>query len=98
MKVLKDILKESFQYYQDIERKIEKKLASLPQGSVKKRLIAGHAYHYLQRRVDGKVVHKYISKEKPQEMIAKIEERKALSQELKQVKEALKILARKRAG
>ncbi len=97
MKILKDILKESFQYYQDIQKKIEKRLRALPRGSVKPRLIAGHKYYYLQERKDKKVVHKYISKLKPEKLIKQIKERQALSKELKQVKEALKILNRKRS-
>lgn len=94
MKILEGILSESKEYYLQAREKIKKKLANLPKGSVKKRMIAGKKYYYLQQRVGKRVVHKYLGKGKPEEVVNQIKERKALSVELKKVNEALRIIKR----
>lgn len=94
MKVLKGILSESREYYLSIKAEIQKKLRSLPSGSVKERIISGRKYYYMQRRNNEKVMHEYIGKERPDDLLKKIRERKALQEELKKVNEALKILQR----
>jgi len=94
MKVLKGILSESKEYYLNIKAEIEKKLRSLPSGSIKERIIAGRKYYYVQRRKNEKVVHEYLGKERPDDLLKKIRERKALQAELKKVNEALKVLQR----
>lgn len=94
MKVLQGILSESKEYYLDIKKKIEKKLANLPKGSVKEREIAGKKYYYLQYRAGKKIMQKYIGKNKPENLIKQIKERNALKIELKKVDEALKMIKR----
>ena len=94
MKVLKNILEESKEYYLELERKIEKRIKDLPKGSIKERIIGGRKYYYLQYREGKKVVHKYLGKNKPEELIKQIKERKALLEELKKVKEALALINR----
>jgi hypothetical protein len=94
MKVLQGILSESKEYYLQAREKIKKKLANLPRGSVKERVITGNKYYYLQQRVGNKVVHKYLGKIRPEEVVGKIKERKALSLELRKVNEALRIIKR----
>ncbi|MCD6080863.1 MAG: hypothetical protein J7J54_05380 [Candidatus Omnitrophica bacterium] len=94
MKVLKNILEESKEYYLELERKIEKRIKDLPKGSIKERIIAGRKYYYLQYREGKKVVHKYLGKNKPEKLIKQIKERKALLEELKKVKEALALINR----
>ena len=94
MKVLQGILSESKEYYLQAGEKIRKKLANLPKGSVKKRLIAGKRYYYFQQRVGKKVVHKYLGKRRPEEVISQIKERKALTVELRKVNGALRIIKR----
>lgn len=94
MKVLKGILSESKEYYLDIKKKINNKLANSPRGSIKERKISGGKYYYLQRRDGKKVVHKYLGKNKPEEIINQIKERKVLQNELEKVEEALKIIKR----
>lgn len=94
MNVLKGILLESKEYYLDAKQKIEKKLSSLPQGSVKERQIAGKKYYYLQSRVGKKIVHEYLGKDKPEDLLKQLNERKALKAELKKVNEALRVLKR----
>lgn len=92
MEVLKGILSESKEYYINIKGKIEEKLAGLPKGSIKVREISGKKYYYLQQRVNKKVKHQYLGKEKPEVIIKQINERKRLESELKKVNNALKIL------
>lgn len=94
MKVLGGILKESRDYYLELERDIRKRLAQLPKGSIKRRKIGGRVYYYLQDRRGVKVVHKYLGKSKPKKLVEDIEERKALLKELKKVQKALKLLQR----
>lgn len=94
MKVLQGILSESKEYYLQVREKIKKKLANLPEGSVKERVIAGKKYYYLQQRVGKKIVHKYLGKRRPEEVVSQIKERKALGVELRKVNEALKIIKR----
>jgi len=94
MSVLKDILKESKEYYQKAKVKIEKRLAVLPKGSIKKRSIGGREYYYLQYRSGQKVIQEYQGKQMPEGVAEKIKERKALSLELKKVNESLKIIRR----
>ncbi len=97
MGVLKGILSDSHRYYISIKEKIGKKLADLPNGSVKERSIAGQKYYYIQQRVGKKVVHKYLGKKKPEDLIKKIQMRKSMKNELKKVNEALKMLGRVKA-
>ncbi|MBL7152025.1 MAG: hypothetical protein ISS89_05535 [Candidatus Omnitrophica bacterium] len=94
MRILQGILSESKEYYLQARDKIKKKLAKLPKGSVKERMIAGKKYYYLQQRVGKKVVHKYLGKRRPEEVASQIKERKALSLELRKVNEALRIIKR----
>ena len=93
MNVLKGILSESKEYYIETKAKIEKKLADLPQGSIKERKIAGKIYYYLQHRCGKKVLHKYLGKVKPESLLKQLSERKVLKAELKKVNEALRMLS-----
>jgi len=94
MKVLRGILSESKEFYLDSKEKVEKKIAALPRGSIKERLIAGRRYYYLQNRISSKIIHKYLGKQKPDVLSRQIKERKALKDELKKIKAALKIIRR----
>ncbi len=94
MDALKGVLLESRKHYLDLEKRIAKRLKSLPSGSVKARRISGAVYYYLQERVGGKIVHRYLGKEKPEVMIKQISERRALKAELKKVREGLKLVKR----
>ena len=94
MSVLKDILKDSKQHYVEAKRKIEKKLLSFSQGSVKERIISGRKYYYLQYRKGEKVIQKYLGKVKPDKVIKQLKEKRLLKAELRKVNEALKMLKR----
>ena len=96
MRVLKSILKDSLSYYQRLERDLKRRLGRLPQGSIKRRRIGGHIYYYLQRRNGGKVVHRYLGRQRPVELLKGIEERRRLKQELAKVRAALRLLPRRK--
>lgn len=96
MRVLRGILKDSLRYYQRLERNLKRRLVHLPQGSVKRRRIRGHVYYYLQRRYGGKVLHRYLGRQRPDELLKGIEERRRLKQELAKVREALRLLPRRK--
>ncbi len=96
MNVLKGILSDSEAHYRAAKEKIQRELARLAQGSIKKRNIAGQKYYYLQKRSGKKIVHKYIGKDVPEDLLRQIRRRRALKGELRKVNEALKILKRAR--
>jgi len=96
MKVLKSILKDSLAYYQRLERDLNRRLAKLPSGSVKRRRIRGHVYYYLQRRNGGKVVHQYLGRRRPVELLNGIQERRQLKQELAKTRAALRLLPKRK--
>ena len=96
MRVLKSILNDSLAYYQRLDRDLRRRLVHLPQGSVKRRRLKGHAYYYLQQRVGGKVVHRYLGKQKPAGLARQLHERRVLRRELVKVREALRLLPLKK--
>ncbi len=96
MKVLKGILNESKQYYENLGKEIKNRLSKLPKGNIKKRNINGKVYFYMQERQNSKIIHKYLGKSYPEKIAKEIDEReklkKELKKELKKVREALKML------
>ena len=94
MKVLKEILKERKDHYKKAKLELEREMAKLPKGSIKRRKIGGGIYYYLQYRNNEKVIHKYLGKSNPNEIISKIKKRKALQNELKKAKEALNLISK----
>lgn len=92
MRILKGILNESREYYLNLEREILARLAKLPKGSVKKRKLHGRYYYYLQNRAGKKVVHQYLGRSEPDDLIEKIKKRKMLQRELREVKSTLRLL------
>ena len=96
MRVLKGILRDSLVYYQRLERDIKRRLGRLPEGSVKRRRIKGRVYYYLQRRNGSKVVHRYLGRQKPVDLLKGIRERRQLKQELVKVRAALRLLPRRK--
>lgn len=94
MIVLKGVLRDSRQYYLDIKRRIERRLVRLPKGSVKERVISGRKYYYLQQRVGGKVVHKYLGSKRPEALMKDVRARVKLKRQLREVNEALRLLQR----
>ena len=95
MEDLKNMLKETLEFYREKERTITAALASLPKGRIRKKRINGEIYYYLQSRKEGKVVDEYIGKELPEGLIKALEKRKKLEAELKKVRESIKMLGEK---
>ena len=96
MRVLRGILRDSLVYYQRLERDLKRRLSRLPEGSVKRRRIKGRVYYYLQRRNGSKVVHRYLGRQKPVELLKEVQERRRLKQELVKVRAALRLLPRRK--
>lgn len=96
MRVLRGILKDSLAYYQRLERDLIRRLGKLPKGSVKRRRIKGRAYYYLQHREGSKVLHQYLGRKKPEELINAVQERRHLRGELAKVRAALALLPRRK--
>lgn len=72
--------------YQDRISEIESQLAQLPSGSLVYKHIRGKDQPYLQWTENGKVVSRYIKMEKREEILAQLELRKKLREELKELK------------
>ena len=94
MTVLKGLLSESWDYYQNLKAQIDARVKSLPKGSVKKRVLNGKNYYYLQYREGPKVVQKYAGKERPEKLEKQILERRSLRNQLREVIKSLKLLAK----
>lgn len=92
MQVLEGILRDSKKYYEDLKKSLEKKISELPKGTIKKRLINGNKYYYLQYRSGNKVIQKYIGKDIPPQILQAIKKRKIFLLEHKKVVKALKTL------
>ncbi|GEM_PF-3751401 len=83
------VKKHSEAYYSNARQKIYSRLAQLPRGTVKERLISGRTYYYLQRREGKKVVHTYIGREIPQDLKKMMKERSQLRRELVKIQDIL---------
>jgi len=96
MRVLKGILKDSLVYYRRMEADLKRQLKKLPKGSVKRRLIKGHVYYYIQWREGRKVIHRYLGKRRPKKFIGLRQKRRLLKTELAKVRASLKLLPRRK--
>jgi len=94
MAILKGILKESLDYYLDLNRRLKARLMELPRGSILKRRIGRHDYFYLKIRDGIRVRSQYLGKKKPADIEKEIKERRLVKQQLKEVAQNLKMLAR----
>lgn len=98
MRVLRSILKDSLRYYEGLRRSLQKRLGRLPSGSVKRRRLKGRIYYYLQERQGRKVVHRYLGRKKPAELISAVHERRVLRRELTKVEEALRLIPKRKVA
>lgn len=95
MKILLDILKDSKAHYLDVQSNIQKRLDTIPRGSVfKRRFHSGGNYYYLNFRQGPRVVSKYLGKNEPVQLLKEIEERRLLLKRLKDVRQSLAVLNR----
>ncbi len=92
MNDLKNILDESLDYYLEQERIIAGRISQLPKGTIKEKKINGDIYYYLHYRKGKKIIDEYLGKDYPKDIIKKLEERKSLEKELRNIKESIKLL------
>ena len=92
MNTLQSVLDENISYYKKIKKEIVSRLACLPKGSIKSKIIGQKKYYYLQFRKNGKVIQKYLGKTIPKEILKNLKERKAFEKEMKEVEASLKLL------
>ncbi len=92
MEDLRNVLNENAAFYKDQERKISARLALLPKGTVRIKVIGEEHYHYLQYRKGRSVKTDYIGKVVPQELKDNLAERDRLEKELLRVREAQRLL------
>ena len=94
MAILKGILKDSLDYYLDLQRRLNARLKELPKGSIFKRKIGRQHYYYLVFRDRKKVISKYLGKEKPAQIEKDIKERRLIKKQIKEVLENLSMIKR----
>ena len=94
MAILKGILKDSLEYYVDLEKRLQARLKELPSGSVFKRRIGRKDYYYLNYRQGARVVSRYLGRGEPSGVEKEIKERRLIKQQLKEVRENLRMIAR----
>ena len=94
MAILKGILKESLDYYLDLDERLKARLKELPRGSILKRRIGSQDYFYLKVRDGQRVKSQYLGKKRPAVLEKQIEERRLVKKQLGEVIENLRMLAR----
>ena len=92
MEDLKNVLEDNAAFYQDQERKISARLAMLPKGRIRSKMIGEESYHYLEYRKGRSVKTDYVGKSVPQELQESLAERARLEKELLRVREARRLL------
>jgi hypothetical protein len=95
MENLRDSFREKAALYRRQMELIAARLIILPKGSIKPKKIGGETFFYLQYRRGKTVKSDYIGKSFPPALQENLSERKRLESELKQVREALKLLREK---
>lgn len=73
-------------------RHIEQQLQELPSGYISTKKINGRVYHYYQRRIQDKIVSKYLPDDKTDSMMLQIKLRKAYHAELKNLTKSKKAI------
>ena len=81
--------KHSEAFYFKARDSIYDRLDQLPKGTLKKRVISGRTYYYLQRREGKKVIHDYIGPEISKSFKKQLEERKILNKKLADIQSVL---------
>jgi hypothetical protein len=94
MAILKGILKDSLDYYLDLDKRLKARLKELPRGSILKRRIGRQDYFYLKVRDGQRVKSQYLGKKRPAELEKHIEERRLVKKQLGEVSENLRMLGR----
>ena len=74
MAILNSILRDSLNYYLDLDRRLQARLKAIPRGSVLKRRIGRRDYFYLNFRNGRRVVSRYLGREEPKQILKEIKE------------------------
>ena len=91
---IKGILDEEKSRLENKKEHYEKRLESLPKGSIVYKKINDKKYPYLVFRENKKVVTKYISKNELNAVLEQLEDRKRVKEALKNINENLKYLSK----
>lgn len=89
------VLEDHYERLKSMEQSYKERLASMPKGNIRLKNIRGRLYPYLDYRENGKMVSKYLnklSKEELNELQFKLEQRKKLMKNLREVKMDCRIL------
>lgn len=99
--IIKNVLREELENSRRLKREYEKAIKELPKGTLVAKVIRGHTYFYLAKKVSGRVKYTYKGKISDKE-IKKYEEAKKLRAKyrklLSQVKKQIAFLERSLRG
>ena len=73
---------------------LQNKLGMMPKGSIRKRIIKGREYYYLQYREDNHIKSQYIKPSELSDVCRMIEERKSVEQNIRTIRSKLEIYSR----
>ena len=90
MSVLEEVLIEEYDRSMRILREIEAEQMSLPKGSVRKKLIKGRPYYYLQYRDGDRVKSEYIKEQDLESVKAAVNKYKENIVALKELRKSIK--------
>lgn len=94
MPILENVLKEEYQRSLRVTAALEREVAELPKGSIRKRVISGHEYYYLQWRDGSHVRSKYVKREDVDELRRQLDLRKSHLETLKEQEESRQLIER----
>lgn len=98
MPILKNALEEEYQRSLRVTAALEREVAALPKGSIRKRTISGHEYYYLQWREGPRVKSRYVKRDEVEELQRQLDLRKSHVEALKEQKESRRLIERALGG
>jgi hypothetical protein len=87
---IKAVLREELENSERMKMRYEEELASLPKGSLVRRIIKGNEYYYLVYREDGKVRSEYKGKSSPEDIARYADAKQKRAQYRKQLSKVKK--------
>lgn len=98
MSIMEDVLLEEYDRSKRISKALEEEIASIPKGSIQKKIINGKEYCYLQYRANNSIKSDYIKPDEVEKIKSAIEKRKndivALREQKKSQKQIEKALGK----
>lgn len=101
MGIVEGVLGEEYERLNSLMEKYRQEAARLPAGTVSIKEIRGNKYAYIARRVDGKLVFKYIGKASSPEVeriVGEVQKRREYESKMKLLKKDIKELKRALGG